>query len=221
MLTDNIIRETQPKDSDFKLYDAGGLFLLFRSTGHCGWRFKYRVGGHEKLLSFGCSPSGRAVRAPALARRRRVRDATPTRLPDSRPLPPRRCAFHAALTDLSEHPCSCVRHSVAHPCGKLRSNVTTPLTSPPGDQACLRQALLVRQHRAAHRGVSLCLVTPLSQFGVVQQPKCAPSPALISRCGNCDSLREETSCFHTHGSKPLHRVISRTNYLTSTVSIFW
>src|SRR6202789_57562 len=52
MLTDSIIRKTPLKDSDFKLYDAGGLFLLFRSTGHRGWRFKYRVGGHEKLLSF-------------------------------------------------------------------------------------------------------------------------------------------------------------------------
>ena len=33
------------------------------------------------------SPSGRAVRAPALARHRRVRGATLTRLTDSRPLP--------------------------------------------------------------------------------------------------------------------------------------
>jgi integrase len=57
MLTDIEIRKTQPKDSDFKLFDSGGLFLLFRSTGHRGWRFKYRVNGHEKLLSFGPYPT--------------------------------------------------------------------------------------------------------------------------------------------------------------------
>jgi integrase len=57
MLTDSIIRETQPKGSDSKLFDGGGLFLLIRATGHRGWRFKYRVDGHEKLLSFGPYPT--------------------------------------------------------------------------------------------------------------------------------------------------------------------
>jgi hypothetical protein len=57
MLTDSIIRKTQPKDSDSKLFDSGGLFLLIRATGHRGWRFKYRVQGHEKLLSLGPYPT--------------------------------------------------------------------------------------------------------------------------------------------------------------------
>jgi Arm DNA-binding domain len=57
MLTDSIIRKTEPKDRLFKLSDSGGLFLLFRPGGHRGWRFKYRVNGHEKLLSLGPYPT--------------------------------------------------------------------------------------------------------------------------------------------------------------------
>jgi hypothetical protein len=37
----------------------------------------------RQLLRRNCSPTGRAIRAPALARQRRVRGATPTRLPAS------------------------------------------------------------------------------------------------------------------------------------------
>src|SRR6266436_6706605 len=86
MLTKQIIRHATPRERVFKLFDGGGLFLLVRPTGHHGWRFKYRVRGREKLLSFGppsslAGPFGR----PALARHRRVKGATSTRLPDSWP----------------------------------------------------------------------------------------------------------------------------------------
>jgi integrase len=57
MLTDSQIRKTQANDRLFKLFDSGGLFLLFRPGGHRGWRFKYRVGGHEKLISLGPYPT--------------------------------------------------------------------------------------------------------------------------------------------------------------------
>jgi integrase len=57
MLTEPIIRRTPHKDRDFKLFDSGGLFLLFRATGHRGWRFKYRIHGREKLLSLGPYPT--------------------------------------------------------------------------------------------------------------------------------------------------------------------
>jgi hypothetical protein len=57
MLTDSTIRKTKPKDRDFKLFDSGGLFLLLRSTGHRGWRFKYRINGHEKLIPLGPYPT--------------------------------------------------------------------------------------------------------------------------------------------------------------------
>jgi integrase len=69
MLTDSIIRKTQLKDSDFKLFDSGGLFLLIRATGHRGWRFKYRVQGHEKLLSLGPYPTVSLAKARLKLRR--------------------------------------------------------------------------------------------------------------------------------------------------------
>ncbi len=39
-----------------KLADGGGLFLLTKEGGSRLWRMKYRVGGKEKLLSFGAYP---------------------------------------------------------------------------------------------------------------------------------------------------------------------
>jgi integrase len=69
MLTDSIIRKTQPKDSDLKLSDSGGLFLLLRKTGHKGWRFKYRVNGHEKLISLGPYPTVSLAKARLKLRR--------------------------------------------------------------------------------------------------------------------------------------------------------
>jgi integrase len=69
MLTDSIIRKSQAKDRDFKLFDSGGLFLLFRSTGQRGWRFKYRINGHEKLLSLGPYPTVSLAKARLKLRR--------------------------------------------------------------------------------------------------------------------------------------------------------
>jgi integrase len=69
MLTDSIIRKTQPKDRVFKLSDSGGLFLLFGPSGQRGWRFKYRVSGHEKLLSFGPYPTVSLAKARLKLRR--------------------------------------------------------------------------------------------------------------------------------------------------------
>jgi Arm DNA-binding domain len=57
MLTDSIIRKTLAKDRYFKLFDSGGLFLLIRSNAQRGWRFKYRISGHEKLISLGPYPT--------------------------------------------------------------------------------------------------------------------------------------------------------------------
>lgn len=55
-LTVNAIKSAQPKDKDYKLYDEKGLFLLVTKKGAKYWRFKYRVNGKEKKLSFGVYP---------------------------------------------------------------------------------------------------------------------------------------------------------------------
>jgi integrase len=69
MLTDSTIRKTQAKDRDFKLFDSGGLFLLIRSNAQRGWRFKYRISGHEKLISLGPYPTVSLAKARLKLRR--------------------------------------------------------------------------------------------------------------------------------------------------------
>jgi hypothetical protein len=56
MLSDASIRAAQPHDKPYKLLDELGLYLLVTPRGARGWRIKYRVGGHEKLLSFAPLP---------------------------------------------------------------------------------------------------------------------------------------------------------------------
>ena len=56
MLTDTSIKNAKPKEKPYKLADGGGLYLLVTPNGSRLWRLKYRVGGIEKLLSFGSYP---------------------------------------------------------------------------------------------------------------------------------------------------------------------
>ena len=55
-LTDAAIRKTRPTEKPCKLADGGGLYLLVNPSGSKWWRFKYRFGGKEKLLSLGTYP---------------------------------------------------------------------------------------------------------------------------------------------------------------------
>lgn len=56
MLSDTKIKKATKAERDYKLADEKGLFLLVRKNGGKLWRFKYRVEGKEKLLSFGPYP---------------------------------------------------------------------------------------------------------------------------------------------------------------------
>lgn len=55
-LTDLAVKNAKPKETPYKLYDGGGLFLLVAPAGGKWWRLKYRFGGKEKLLSLGTYP---------------------------------------------------------------------------------------------------------------------------------------------------------------------
>lgn len=55
-LTDVQIRQTKPRDKEYKLTDAGGLYLLVRPSGSKHWKLKLRVHGREQKLSFGPYP---------------------------------------------------------------------------------------------------------------------------------------------------------------------
>ena len=55
-LTDLLVRNSKPRDTQYKLGDSGGLYLLVKPSGGKYWRFKYRVLGKEKLLTIGAYP---------------------------------------------------------------------------------------------------------------------------------------------------------------------
>ncbi|WP_035730434.1 tyrosine-type recombinase/integrase, partial [Gluconobacter thailandicus] len=63
MLTDVAVRKAAPKESQYKLSDAQGLYLLVKPNGTKLWRLKYRFGGKEKTLSFGSYPEVSLINA--------------------------------------------------------------------------------------------------------------------------------------------------------------
>lgn len=62
-LVDMTIKNAKGKDKAYKLADGAGLFLYVTPGGSRLWRFKYRFGGKEKLLSFGSYPDLSLVEA--------------------------------------------------------------------------------------------------------------------------------------------------------------
>ncbi len=57
------IRAARPGDRPYKLFDVRGLYMLVTPTGGKLWRFKYRMGGVEKLLALGKYPDVSLKRA--------------------------------------------------------------------------------------------------------------------------------------------------------------
>ena len=55
-LTVVAIQNAKKRKKAYKIYDTEGLYLLVQPTGAKYWRFKYRFGGKEKLLSLGTYP---------------------------------------------------------------------------------------------------------------------------------------------------------------------
>jgi len=55
-LTDAKARNAKPRNKPLKLFDTDGLFLMVSPGGGKWWRFKYRFGGKEKLISLGTYP---------------------------------------------------------------------------------------------------------------------------------------------------------------------
>ena len=52
-LTVKAIEGAKATDKPYKIFDGGGLHLLVKPTGVKLWQLKYRIGGREKLISFG------------------------------------------------------------------------------------------------------------------------------------------------------------------------
>lgn len=55
-LTDITIRNAKAKETQYKLSDSAGLYLLVQTNGKKYWRLKYRFAGKEKLLAIGVYP---------------------------------------------------------------------------------------------------------------------------------------------------------------------
>ncbi len=56
MLNDTKVRNAKPREKSYKLFDERGLFLLVTPSGGRWWRLRYRIGGHEKLISLDTYP---------------------------------------------------------------------------------------------------------------------------------------------------------------------
>jgi len=50
------VKNAQPREKDYKLYDEKGMFLLVKKNGAKYWRYKYRFEGKEKTLALGVFP---------------------------------------------------------------------------------------------------------------------------------------------------------------------
>lgn len=55
-LSDRQVKQTKPREKDYKLTDGRGMFLLVKKNGSKYWRFKYYFDGKEKMLALGVYP---------------------------------------------------------------------------------------------------------------------------------------------------------------------
>lgn len=62
-LTDAQARKALKGNKDYKIADAGGLYLYVTKAGHKSWRMKYRFAGKERRLMFGPYPEVTLVEA--------------------------------------------------------------------------------------------------------------------------------------------------------------
>jgi len=56
-LSDFAVKKAQPRDKIYKMFDGGGLFLQVEPKGGKYWRYKYKYGAKEKILSLGVYPT--------------------------------------------------------------------------------------------------------------------------------------------------------------------
>ncbi len=96
VLSEARIRASRPKERPYKVFDERGLFLLVTPSGGRLWRFRYRLGGVEKLLTLGAYPD------VSLKRAREKRDDARTLVADEVDPSAKRQAERAAQADTFE-----------------------------------------------------------------------------------------------------------------------
>lgn len=79
-LTDLSVKRAKPESKPYKLADGGGLYLHVTAAGAKSWRWKYRVDGVEKVMTFGLYPDVTLAEARELrdqARRQKSKGVDP------------------------------------------------------------------------------------------------------------------------------------------------
>jgi integrase len=75
-LTSASLKNANPKNKTYRLYDSGGLYLEIAPSGGKWWRLKYRFDGKEKRISLGTYP------ATGLKKARQRRDLAKEQIED-------------------------------------------------------------------------------------------------------------------------------------------
>jgi hypothetical protein len=56
MLPEVAVRDAEPREKTYKLFDTGGLFVMVNPDGSRWWRLKYKYGEKERGISLGTYP---------------------------------------------------------------------------------------------------------------------------------------------------------------------
>jgi len=175
-LEDTTIRKAKPREKPYKLADEKGLFLLINLSGPKSpagsklWRFKYRIGGKERLLALGTYPEvplweAREKRDDARKIIRDGRDPTAERKAEKRRIKlETENAFETVARAYIANRAK--RWSVGHAdyvLGRLRADIFPALGNrpiehiePPELLAEIRKVALRGSHEMAHRLRSFC-----------------------------------------------------------------
>jgi len=124
-LTDVTVRQSRPKEKEYRLSDERGLLLVVRPNGAKWWRLRYQFQGKEQMISLGVYPdvSLSMARERRDAARRVIADGKNPKRPVGRSSDAGRCfgtRSASAMTFVTSPP-------TYADCSKRRKSSTTPL----------------------------------------------------------------------------------------------
>ena len=238
MLTDTAARNARPGPKDYKLADAGGLYLFVTTKGHRSWRWKFRINGKEKRLVLGAYP------VVGLKAAREARDAAKSVLKEGRDpaagrrrglvVPSAGRTFEDVATEWFEHSqdrwkpvhaddvITSMKRDLFPSLGAMAlSDVNAPTLL-----ATLRQVEARGAIETAHRlrqraervfkyavASGLCDNNPAASIGEAMKPK--PAKRRWPAITDIDPLRELLRAVDTAAASPVTRLASRFLALTA------
>lgn len=240
MLTDLKVRQAKPREADYKLGDAGGLYLLVTKGGSKSWRLKYRFGGKEKRLTFGRYPEvslsaarGRRDEAKSLLREMRdpAVEAMKRRLAATAAAEatfervarewhelqsPRWVPVHASDV-IHSLETEVFRHLGAVPLGAIDAPLVLAVLRKIEKRGALETAKRVRQRMSAVfvHGIAtgVCSADPAAIVVRALQP--APRATKQPAVTDLDELRDLLRAAESSGASPVTKLASRLLALTA------